>query len=156
MILAKKNKKKKKEPISKRKLNDENIEIAKLIAKTRDKYTCQKCWKKGKWLSMHGSHTINEASDHRLASDPDNIIALCYHCHINRRHKNPLEASRRFNSKYPGAFDKLQEKHIEYMKKGSISIIRALERNKELRSIAQKMKIDLSRYKYGLKWIDLD
>ena len=153
MIQANK-KKKKKETINKKKLNDENIEIAKLIAKVRDNYTCRRCGKKGKGLDLHGSHTINEASDHRLASDPDNIIALCYHCHINRRHKNPLEASKRYNETYPGSFDKLQAKHIEYMSRGSISITRALDRNKRLREIAKEMKIDLSRYKYGLKWIE--
>lgn len=39
-------KKKTKETINKKKLNDENVEIAKLIAKVRDKYTCQHCGKK--------------------------------------------------------------------------------------------------------------
>lgn len=153
MIQANK-KKKKKEPINKKKLNDENIEIAKLIAKTRDKYTCCRCGKKGKGMDLHGSHTINEAADHRLASDPDNIIALCYHCHINRRHKNPLEASKRYNEKYPWSFDKLQAKHIEYMSRGSISITWVLDRNKRLRELAKKMDIDLSKYTYGLKRLE--
>lgn len=96
-----KKKKKTKETIDKKKLNDENVEIAKLIAKVRDKYTCQHCGKKGKGYDIHASHIINEARDHRLASDPYNIKALCYNCHINRRHKNPIEASKRFNEKRP-------------------------------------------------------
>jgi 5-methylcytosine-specific restriction endonuclease McrA len=93
--------KKTKEKIDKKKLNDENVEIAKLIAKVRDKYTCQHCGEKGRGYKIHASHIINEARDHRLASDPYNIKALCYNCHINRRHKNPLEASKRFNEKRP-------------------------------------------------------
>jgi len=36
-------KKAKKPKIDKKKLNDENVEIAKLIAKVRDHYTCQHC-----------------------------------------------------------------------------------------------------------------
>jgi hypothetical protein len=33
----------KKPKINKKKLNDENVQLAKLIAKKRDKYTCQHC-----------------------------------------------------------------------------------------------------------------
>lgn len=144
-------KKKTKEKIDKKKLNDENVEIAKLIAKVRDKYTCQHCGKKWKGCDIHASHVINEARDHRLASDPYNIKALCYNCHINRRHKNPLEASKRFNEKRPGRYEKLQAQHIEYMGMGSIDINWMIERNQELRETCKKMKIDISKFTYGLK-----
>lgn len=144
---------KKKEPISKKKLMDENIEIAKLIAKTRDKYTCQHCGKRDKGPNMHGSHVINEARDHRLACDPYNIKALCYNCHLNWWHKNPVEAGDRFRKKYPGRFEALQKAHIDYMGMWSISITWALERNKELRESATAYKIDLSKFKYWAKWL---
>lgn len=147
-------KKAKKPKIDKKKLNDENVEIAKLIAKVRDKYTCQHCWKTAKETAIHASHIINEARDHRLASDPENIKALCYNCHINWRHKSPIEASERFNKKRPWRYDKLQEKHVEYMGKWSIDVIRIIERNKWLREICEEMKIDISKFKYGAK-IDL-
>ena len=143
--------KKTKEKIDKKKLNDENVEIAKLIAKVRDKYTCQHCGKKWKGYDIHASHVINEARDHRLASDPYNIKALCYNCHINRRHKNPLEASKRFNEKRPWRYEKLQAQHIEYMGMGSIDINWLLERNQELRETCKKMEIDISKFTYGLK-----
>jgi len=139
---------KKKEAVSKKKVMDENIEIAKLIAKTRDKYTCQHCGVKGTGINIHGSHIINEARDHRLACDPYNIKALCYNCHINWWHKNPVEAGIRFRKKRPGRWEQLQAVHIEYMKLGSISITWALEKNKELRECAKEYKIDLSKFKY--------
>lgn len=141
------------EKINKRKLNDENIELAKLIAKARDKYTCQHCWKTSKETSIHASHIINEAKDHRLASDPYNIKALCYNCHINRRHKNPLEASDRFKEKRPWRYDELQARHIEYMNKWSIDINRMIERNQRLRKQCEEMKIDISKFKYWQKFI---
>jgi hypothetical protein len=48
----------------------------------------------------------------------------------------------------------LQEKHVEYMGKWSIDVIRIIERNKWLREICEEMKIDISKFKYGAK-IDL-
>lgn len=144
-------KKSKSQSISKKKLNDENVEIAKLIAKERDKYTCQHCWKTSKQTAIHASHVINEARDHRLASDPENIKALCYNCHINWWHKNPIEAGQRFIEKRPWRYEKLQEKHIEYMKLGSISISWMIERNQMLREKCKEMNIDISKFKYGEK-----
>lgn len=109
-------KKPKLQSISKKKLNDENVELAKLIAKERDRYVCQHCGKTARQTAIHASHVINEARDHRLASDPENIKALCYNCHINWRHKNPIEAGQWFTNKWPGRYEKLQAKHIEYMR----------------------------------------
>ena len=138
---------------NKKKLNNENVEIAKLIAKARDKYICQHCWKTAKETAIHASHVINEAKDHRLASDPENIKALCYNCHINRRHKNPLEASERFNKKRPWRYERLQTKHIEYMNKWSIDIKRMIERNQYLRKTSKEMWIDISKFKYWKNFI---
>ena len=146
-------KKSKKPKINKKKLNDENVELAKLIAKKRDHYTCQHCWKTIKETAIHASHIINEARDHRLASDPYNIKALCYNCHINRRHKNPIEASQWFNEKRPWRYEELQAKHIEYMWKWSIDVIWMIERNQELRKTCAEMKIDITKFKYWEKFI---
>lgn len=136
---------------NKKKLNKENVEIAKLIAKKRDNYTCQHCWRTAKETAIHWSHIINEAKDHRLASEPYNIKALCYNCHINRRHKNPLEASERFKAKRPWRYERLQTKHIEYMNKWSIDINRMIERNQNLRKMCEEMKIDISKFNYWKK-----
>jgi hypothetical protein len=88
-----------------------------MIAKIRDNYTCQKCWKT---KDIHWSHIINEARDHRLACDPYNIKALCYTCHLQRWHKNPLEASDWFEEKRPWRREILQQRSIEYSKMWSI------------------------------------
>ena len=141
----------KKPKINKKKLNDENVEMAKLIAKKRDKYICQHCWKTAKETSIHASHIINEARDHRLASDTDNIKALCYNCHINRWHKNPIEASEWFTKKRPWRYERLQAKHIEYMGMWSIDINRIIQRNQYLRQKSEEMWIDISKFKYWKK-----
>lgn len=33
--------------------------------------------------------------------DPMNILCLCYHCHINWWHKNPVEAGEWVKEKFP-------------------------------------------------------
>ena len=138
---------------NKKKLNDENVELAKLIAKVRDKYTCQHCWKTVKETSIHASHVINEARDHRLASEPLNIKALCYNCHINRRHKSPVEAWEWFKEKRPWRYEILQAQHIKYMWKWNIDINRMIERNQSLRKKCEEMKIDISKFKYWKNFI---
>ena len=113
-----------------KKCRRENPTIAKMIAKVRDWRTCQRC---GNKKDIHWSHIINEARDHRLACDPDNIKALCYHCHMNLRHKDPVLATTRFNSKFPWRYDRLLAKSIEYSKMWSIEHTRILQRNQDLK-----------------------
>ena len=103
----------------KRQIYKKCLKLAKDIAKIRDKYTCQRCWAK---TNIHWSHIINEARDHRLAINPDNIKALCYNCHLGRRHKDPIMASEWFNEKFPWRYDKLRKLHIEYQKLWNISL----------------------------------
>ena len=129
-----------KKPKSKWKINKENCEIAKKIAKQRDWYICQHCGRKD---NIHWSHVINEARDHRLACDPDNIKALCYNCHLNWWHKNPVEAGERFKQKRPWRREKLQEKHISYQSMWTISLLWVEEQNIYLKSLASKMWIKI-------------
>jgi 5-methylcytosine-specific restriction endonuclease McrA len=124
--------------ISKWKLNKQNCTIAKLIAKQRDGYTCQHCWRKD---NIHWSHIINEARDHRLACDPYNIKALCYNCHLNWWHKNPLDASEWFEKKRPWRKETLQEIHIKNQSLWTISYAWVEEQNIKLKSIAKEMWI---------------
>lgn len=116
------------------------IKLAKTIAKTRDLFTCQYCWKK---TNIHWSHIINEAKDHRLAINPYNIKALCYNCHLNWWHKNPLAAWDWFKSKWPWRWDELKNTYIENMKLWSISIVRLEEQYEDLVKIATKMWIKI-------------
>lgn len=114
---------------NKKKLYKKCIDLAKLIAKERDGWTCQWCWKK---TNIQASHIINEARDHRLAIDPYNIKALCYNCHLWLWHKDPILASKRFNKKFPWRWDKLQKQHIKNQSLWSISQVWYEEKLEEL------------------------
>ena len=79
------------------------VAIAKRIALTRDQYTCQKCGKNkfSDGVSIHASHVYPEGTYAGLSANPENIKALCYHCHFWWWHKNPLEARDWFASTFP-------------------------------------------------------
>lgn len=116
-------------PNKKNQLNKKNCELAKKIAKERDWYICQRC---SKTSNIHWSHIICEKRDHRLACNPDNIIALCYSCHFNFRHKHPVEAYKRLDSVRPWLPDKLWEMYQENIKAGSIPTAWVEEQNENL------------------------
>jgi len=88
------------------------IDMAKILAKQRDGWTCQRCGRKKGEVQIHGSH-IFPTRYGILASDPENIIALCAGCHDLRMdswHGSPLESAEWFESKYPGRKQELQDK----------------------------------------------
>ena len=75
-------------------------ELIKTKAKIRDKYICQRCGKKVEGSNAHGSHVIPVSAGNKLRWDIQNIKTLCYHCHINWWHKNPVEAGEWFKIKF--------------------------------------------------------
>lgn len=83
---------------------------AKKTAKERDKYICQKCGKKVEGMNAHGSHIYNEGTYRSMSADPDNILTMCYYCHINWWHKSPLDAAAWFKEKYPELFKELRKR----------------------------------------------
>ena len=83
-------------------------ELIKTKAKIRDNYTCQKCGKKVEGSNAHGSHVIPVSGGHKLRWDIQNIKCLCYHCHINWWHKNPMEASEWFSRTFPDRWKYLE------------------------------------------------
>lgn len=86
--------------------------LAKLYVKKRDKNTCQKCKKAWlTWSNLQASHIIPVSGDRRLAVDHNNMKVLCYHCHLQRRHKNPLEASEWIKTKFPDRVTYLQDRY---------------------------------------------
>lgn len=90
---------------------------AKDDAKERDKGICQHCGKLiQNPLDAHGSHILPEGAYPLMSAEVDNIILLCYRCHINWWHKHPLEASEWFNLKWPGRYKELQEMAQEKLK----------------------------------------
>jgi len=87
------------------------IDQAKLRAKERDSYTCQK--NPNHTGQMHGSHIIPVGAGGIIAADPDNIITLCASCHKlagDSWHEAPLE-QQWFHKKFPGRYDRLKAKH---------------------------------------------
>jgi 5-methylcytosine-specific restriction endonuclease McrA len=85
------------------------VDIAKTQAKIRDNYTCQKCGKKVEGSNAHGSHVIPVSAGNKLKWDIQNIKTLCYHCHINWWHKNPIESGEWFKAKFPKRWKYLEE-----------------------------------------------
>ena len=59
---------------------------------------CLHCGKQG-ILSM--SHIFSKGSHRSMEFDEDNIIFLCYRCHIHFWHKSPIEASEWIKSVLP-------------------------------------------------------
>lgn len=87
-----------------------NVEdLAKKCAKKRDKYICQKCGSHVEGVNAHGSHVIPVSASQYLRFDIDNIKCLCFKCHIGWWHKNPLEASDWFKTKFPDRYKYLEE-----------------------------------------------
>ncbi len=95
------------------------VEIAKKIALERDNYTCQKC-DKNKYednVAIHGSHVFPEGRYHGMSANPDNIKALCYTCHFQWWHKNPIDASEWFALKFPERYAILKKLSREIIQK---------------------------------------
>jgi 5-methylcytosine-specific restriction endonuclease McrA len=89
------------------------IEKAKLIAKERDGYICQKCGATRDQAQIQGSHIIPSKAGGVIAADPENIIALCSSCHKwagDSWHEDP-KGQQWFDKKFPGLYDKLKAKH---------------------------------------------
>lgn len=82
--------------------------LSKDVVRLRDGNTCQHC---GKWVEgsgRHCSHVIPVSAGHKLRWDPLNMKILCYHCHINWWHKNPMEAAKWFEETFPERWEYLQ------------------------------------------------
>lgn len=88
--------------------------LSKDVVRKRDGNICQNC---GKWVEgsgRHVSHVIPVSAGNKLRWDPQNMKILCYHCHINWWHKNPMEAAAWFQNKYPERWGYLQKERGTY------------------------------------------
>ena len=92
-----------------KKVCDELDKLASKYIKLMDDHTCQRCGKREvNSSSIHVSHVIPKSRGQRYRWNPLNLQCLCFHCHINWWHKNPLEASKWFQEKFPGRWEQLQ------------------------------------------------
>ena len=123
-----------KKKTEKRKLKDKLEKLVKGKVKERDKNTCQKCLKVVEGSNCHASHVIPVSNDMRLAFDPENLKVLCYHCHINWWHKNPMEAAEWYKNKFPNRIMSLNEKHKINTKLGSITMGWYVDKFNELKN----------------------
>jgi len=82
--------------------------LSKELVRQRDGNTCQHC---GKWVegsNRHVSHVIPVSAGNKLRWDLQNMKVLCYHCHINWWHKNPMRAYQWFSERFPERWEYLQ------------------------------------------------
>jgi 5-methylcytosine-specific restriction endonuclease McrA len=131
--VAKKKKSKTKLPpkINVKKLRKDCVDLAKLVAKTRDRFTDQRSWEKVEGSNCHGSHIIPVSHGNSLKYDPENIITLSYHNHINWWHKNPIEAYEWFKTQFPKRYKYVmarKDKIVKYSVDDLLAIKAKLEK----------------------------
>lgn len=98
------------------KIRKEVETLAKLKAKKRDNYICQRCQKKVEGSNAHASHIIPVSHGNVLRFNPRNMICLCYHCHINWWHKNPMESAEWFKLVFPEVWEYLKKEKEKIVK----------------------------------------
>jgi len=86
--------------------------VADIVCK-RDKNICQKCGKYVEGRGCHVSHVIPRSKGNRLRWDIINLKVLCFHCHINWWHKNPVESGEWFKKKFPKRWAYLKKRMNE-------------------------------------------
>ncbi len=91
------------------KLNEKLDKLSKQVVRDRDGNICQRCgvWCEGS--NRQVSHVIPVSGGNKLRWDPLNMKVLCYHCHLNFWHKNPMDASKWFAEAFPDRWEYLQE-----------------------------------------------
>src|SRR5215469_6982076 len=70
--------------------------------KERDHWKCVRC---GSDKQLNAAHVLPKGAHPRLRFEPENIITLCFSCHIVFWHRNPLEAKEWFDAAYPGRYE---------------------------------------------------
>lgn len=85
------------------------VSSAKKEAMERDGYQCQRCGRrKDQGFAIHASHVYPEGRYISLSATTINLKALCYQCHFQWWHKNPIEAGEWFRKKFPDRAKKLK------------------------------------------------
>ena len=85
------------------------IELDKLFRQAILKERGERCQWCGKSGIVHVAHLLPKGKYPRLRYVKENVALLCYHCHLHKFHKNPLEA-------FVWVSEKFGEKHIDYLK----------------------------------------
>jgi 5-methylcytosine-specific restriction endonuclease McrA len=97
-----------KKKISRKGIRAKLDKLVKDFVKERDNYICQHCGKKLSKEDCHASHIIPISAGLWWAYESRNIITMCFHCHINWWHKNPVEAGEWYRNTFPEEWAYLQ------------------------------------------------
>lgn len=79
----------------------------------RDNRTCVKCGKKD--LQLNTSHVVGRTLLH-LRWNLNNVMCLCFYCHLRWWHEKPLEAADWFRETFPERNKYLEEHKIGVIK----------------------------------------
>ena len=60
-----------------------------------------RCLHCGSTENLQASHTVPVSHGNRFRYDERNVITLCYHCHLNWWHKNPIDAAQWYKKTFP-------------------------------------------------------
>lgn len=74
--------------------------LARQVITTRDK-VCVRC---GKTEGLAVAHCYPKGRYTRMRWELDNLLLLCYACHICWWHRNPIEAGQWFKDKFPDRY----------------------------------------------------
>lgn len=105
-----------------------------LFVKERDKHICQHCGKIVSGSNCQASHILSKGKYPALRWNPENIKTLCHYCHMSWWHKEPLEATEWFKTKFPERYEYLMEE------KQIIKKISLIEINELIEYYEKKLK----------------
>jgi hypothetical protein len=75
------------------------------IVFARDGNVCVVCGKPSP--TLQAAHILPKGRYPRLRFDPFNVLAMCFHDHMARWHKDPMWAAAWMEGRYPGRYDLL-------------------------------------------------
>jgi len=96
----------KRKKLVKRKLR----EVARELTHLEAKGICLHCGKPVQGRNGHMSHVKPKGAHRRMEFDPENLMFLCYFCHMQFWHKDVLEAAEWFRTTFPVRYDSLVKK----------------------------------------------
>lgn len=92
---------------SARKLKQKLDLLVKQFVHERDGDICLRCKKSRQLIVLQAAHVHGKGKYPRLRFEPDNILSLCWQCHMEWAHKQPLEFTDWFRENWPNRNEKL-------------------------------------------------
>ena len=126
-----------------KKLKDDLDEICRVYIRLRDRMICQMCGKNVQKSNAHCSHVVPRSRGNALRWDEMNLKLLCFHCHINIWHKDPLRSGEWFMKKFPERIDYLSERYF-VTKKFSIPELQEMLEEYEDKVLDMKVGRDIT------------